>query len=115
MNSANELKKLEIHNLNNLVEYVPNEIISCSVIKKMTGHVIISSLDKGAKIPDTVSPFDNYIHIIDGTAEIIINEKKFNLPSGDSIIISANARYCLNAKEKFKMLSVLIKSGYEDI
>jgi quercetin dioxygenase-like cupin family protein len=62
----------------------------------------------------TVSPFDTYIQIIDGTAELNINHKKHELKLGDGIIIPAHAKHNFSANEQFKMLSTVIKSGYED-
>jgi len=65
-------------------------------------------------LSEKTSPFDNYIKIIDGTAEIIINEITHKLSLGQGIIIPAHAKHCFNANVKFKMLSTIIKSGYEE-
>lgn len=62
---------------------------------------------------EKMSPFDIYIQIIDGAAEIIINEKKYQLKLGEGIVIPANAPHRFNANEQFKMISTIIKSGYE--
>jgi quercetin dioxygenase-like cupin family protein len=35
----------------------------------------VSSFALGEELAERASPFDNYIQIIDGTAEVIINEK----------------------------------------
>ncbi|MEP7168518.1 MAG: hypothetical protein ABI855_04055, partial [Bacteroidota bacterium] len=40
--------------------------------------------------------------------------KKHQLKLGNGIIIPANKSHCFNAKEKFKMISTVIKSGYDD-
>lgn len=60
------------------------------------------------------SPYDNYIQIIDGEAEVIINEKSYKLKLGEGIVIPANAPHCFNANEQFKMISTVIKSETED-
>jgi quercetin dioxygenase-like cupin family protein len=46
--------------------------------------------------------------------EVIINEKKYKLRLGEGIIIPAHTSHCFNAHQQFKMISTIIKSGYED-
>ena len=74
----------------------------------------VSSLDAGEGLAEKTSPFDNYIQIIDGTAELIINDKRYKLRLGEGIIIPANTKHKFNANVQFKMISTIIKSGYED-
>jgi quercetin dioxygenase-like cupin family protein len=109
-----ELEKSEAHFVVEIVEYVPNAVVSKTIIKKTTGNVTVSSFDEGEELDEKISPFDNYIQVIDGAAEIIINKKKYNLKLGEGIIIPAHSRHVFNAPEQFKMISTVIKSGYED-
>jgi quercetin dioxygenase-like cupin family protein len=53
--------------------------------------------------------------VIDGKAEIIIDKKTHLLDTGQSIIIPAHSIYSLKANVRFKILSTIIKSGYEDL
>jgi len=89
-------------------------VLSKTIIKKTTGNVTLTSLASGEKLVEKISPFDTYIQIIDGVAEIIIDEKVYKLSLGQGIVIPAHAKHCFNADEKFKMISTVIKSGYED-
>ena len=50
-----------------------------------------------------------------GAAEIIINEKKYQLKLGEGIVIPANAPHCFNANEQFKMIATVIKSVHEEL
>lgn len=109
-----ELEKSKAHIIVEIIEYVPNAVLSKTIVKKATGNVTVSSLDAGEELAEKISPFDNYVQIIDGTAEIIINKKEFKLKLGEGIIIPAHSTYCFNAQEQFKMISTIIKSGYED-
>ena len=109
-----ELEKSKVHIIVEIIEYVPNAVVSKTIIKKTTGNVTVSSFDAGEELAEKTSPFDNYIQIIDGAAEVIINEKKYKLKLGEGIIIPAHSKHCFNANEQFKMISTVIKSGYED-
>ena len=55
-----------------------------------------------------------FVQIIDGTAQVEISNKKYKLRLGEGIIIPAHLSHCFNANEQFKMISTVIKSGYED-
>lgn len=111
---TDELEKSKVHIIVKIIEYLPNAVVSKTIIKKTTGTVTASSLDAGEEVAEKISPFDNYIQIIDGSAEITINDAKFQLGLGEGIIIPAHATHCFNAREQFKMISTIIKSGYED-
>jgi quercetin dioxygenase-like cupin family protein len=108
-----ELEKSKVHIIVEIIEYVPNAIVSKTIIKKTTGNITVSSFAVGEELAEKTSPFDNYIQIIDGSAEVIINEKKYKLKLGEGIIIPAHAPHCFNANEQFKMICTIIKSGYE--
>jgi len=109
-----ELEKAKTHVIVEIIEYIPNSILSRTILKKITGNVTASSFAAGEELAEKTSPFDNYIQIIDGAAEIIIDEKVYKLTLGQGIVIPAHSRHCFNADEKFKMISTVIKSGYED-
>ena len=113
-NGIAELEKSKSHIVVEIIEYMPNAIVSKTIIKKSTGNITVSSFDAGEELAEKISPFDTYIQIIDGAAEIAINNKNYMLQLGDGIIIPAHARHHFNANVQFKMISTVIKSGYED-
>ena len=109
-----EIEKSKAHIIVEIIEYIPNAVVSKTIIKKTTGNITVTSFDTGEELEEKTSPFDTYVQIIDGVAEVIINEKDYLLRTGDGIVIPAHAPHCFNANEQFKMISTVIKSGYED-
>jgi len=109
-----ELEKLRPHIIVEILEYIPNSILTKTIIKKTTGNITVTSLDAGEELAEKTSPFDTFIQIIDGTAQVEISNKKYKLRLGEGIIIPAHSSHCFNASEQFKMISTIIKSGYED-
>jgi quercetin dioxygenase-like cupin family protein len=97
------------------IEYVPNSIVSKILLKKVTGVVSIVSVDLGKNLPERTSPFDTLIQMIEGAAEVIIESKSFLLEVGQAVIIPAHARNSIKAHVRFKMISTIIKSGYEEV
>jgi len=114
MDPAKELEKSNAHIIVEIIEYLPNTVVSRTIIRKITGNITASSFDAGEESTEGTSPFDNYIQIIDGKAELSIDKKVVRLIKGEGIIIPAHASYKFNANEQFKMISTVIKSGYED-
>jgi len=111
--SSQEYEKSKIFIIVEIIEYIPNSVVIKTIIKKTTGNVSAVSFDSGEVLTEKISPFDTFIQVIDGRAEIIINEKTNVLETGSSIIIPAHSRSTINATERFKMISTVIKSGYE--
>ena len=109
-----ELEKSKAHIIVEILEYVPHTVVNKIIIKKTTGSVTVSSFDTGEELAEKTSPFDIYIQIIDGAAEVIIDDKKHMLGLGEGIIIPAHTSHCFNANQQFKMISTIIKSGYEE-
>jgi quercetin dioxygenase-like cupin family protein len=109
-----EIDKSKVHIIVELIQYLPNAVVSKTIVKKITGNITASSFDAGEELGEKMYPFDNYIQIIDGTAELTIDNKSYKLGLGEGIVIPAHSRHKFNATEKFKMLSTIIKSGFED-
>ena len=108
-----EVKKAKDFNIVGLIEYVPNTVVIKNIIKRTTGNITAISVDSGENINEKIVPFDKFIQIIEGRAEILIDDKSHNLETGEGIIIPAHSKNIIKANERFKMISTIIKSGYE--
>jgi quercetin dioxygenase-like cupin family protein len=109
----NGIEKGVAHIIVEIIEYVPNSVVIKSIIKKTTGNISAISCDSGEAMSEKTIPFDTYVQIIDGRAEVVIDGKSNMLDTGQSIIIPAHALNMVKANERFKMISTVIKSGYE--
>ncbi|MCH8556946.1 MAG: cupin domain-containing protein [Balneolia bacterium] len=98
-----------------IIEYMPDSVVIKTIIKKTTGNVSAVSFDSGERLEESKSPFDTFIQIIDGQAEIVINNVSTHMTTGASIIIPAHSTSLFKANNRFKMISTVIKSGYEDM
>ncbi len=112
-NENPEIEKAKVHIVVEIIQYIPNAVLSKTIIKKTTGNITVSSFDAGEELEEIHSPFDCYVQIIDGTAELIIDKEKYHLKLGDGIIIPAHSLHHYFANEQFKMICTIIKSGYE--
>ena len=108
-----DLEKSRAHILVEIIEYVPHSVLIKTIIKKNTGNVSVMSFDSDEGLTEKISPFDSFAQIIDGKAEIVIEGESNLLATGQGIIIPAHKPNIIIAKERFKMILTIIKSGYE--
>jgi quercetin dioxygenase-like cupin family protein len=108
-----EIEKAKAFIIVEIIEYLPNSVVIKTIIKKTTGNVTAVSVDTGEALSEKIIPFDTFVQIIDGKAEIIIDGVSNQLDKGESIIIPAHTANSVKANQRFKMISTVIKSGYE--
>ncbi len=114
MDTNEQMAKSQAHIIIEIIEYVSNAVVSRTIIKKTTGNITATSIAIGEELGERTTPFDTYVQIIDGTAQVSIDEKTIDLNIGQGIIIPAHARHSFTANEQFKMITTVIKSGYEE-
>jgi quercetin dioxygenase-like cupin family protein len=108
-----ELEKSTAHIVVEIIEYVPNSVVIKTIIKKSTGNISIMSFDSGEGLTEKTSPFDAFVQIIEGKAEVVVSGKSNLLISGQGMIIPAHQSNFIKPNGRFKMISTVIKSGYE--
>jgi len=102
------------HIIVEIIEYIPNSVVSKTIINKSTGNVSVMSFDSGEGLLEKTSPFDTFAQVIDGKAEIVIEGVSHFLNTGQGMVIPAHRSNVINANERFKMILTVIKSGYEN-
>ena len=108
-----EIEKSIAHIVVEIIEYVPNSVVIKTILKKSTGNVSVMSFDSGEGLTEKTSPFDTFLQIIEGRAELIIDGESKILESGQGIIIPAHSSNLIKPNGRFKLISTVIKSGYE--
>lgn len=110
-----ELEHASTHALTEIIAYIPNSVLSKTILKRRGGNITASSFDAGEQVEEKRSAFDTYVQIIDGCAELSIADEKFSLNAGEGIIIPAHARHSFSAEVRFKMVSTIIRSERDDL
>lgn len=96
-----------------IIEYIANSVVIKTILKKSTGSISVMSVDSGEGLTEKITPFDTFVQVIDGKAEIVIDGVSNLLLTGQSIVIPAHVRNYIKPNERFKMIITIIKSGYE--
>ena len=110
---SSELEKSKAHIIVEIIEYMTNSVVIKTIIKKSTGNISVMSFDSGEGLTEKTSPFDTFVQILEGKAEIVIDKESNLLESGQGIIIPAHSPNFIKPNGRFKMISTIIKSGYD--
>lgn len=108
-----ELEKSIAHITVEIIEYIPNSVVIKTILKKSTGNISVMSFDSGEGLTEKTTPFDTFVQIIEGKAEIVINGESHSLHTGQSIVIPAHESNYIKPNGRFKMIMTVIKSSYE--
>lgn len=105
--------KGESHIVVELIEYEHDTVVKKSILKKATGSINAVSFESGHGLNASVSQWDTYLQVIDGTVLIDVGDKTTMLSTGEGILIPAHQRSEIKPNGRFKLILTVIKSGYE--
>lgn len=111
MNSNESTPKGISFDLEKHVAYTAGSVVSKTLLKKEVGNITLFSFDAGQGLTEHTSPFDAVVHILDGRAQITIGGKTQIVTAGQMLIMPANVAHSLHARERFKMLLIMIRGG----
>ncbi|MDO8524114.1 MAG: cupin domain-containing protein [bacterium] len=95
--------------LKNHIEYQKGSVVSKEILKTENGTVTIFAFDEGQGLSEHTAPFNVLVYILDGEAQIKIEETTHTLIDGQMIELPANKPHSLKALKKFKMLLIMMK------
>jgi quercetin dioxygenase-like cupin family protein len=93
-----------------LVAYSEGSVVSKTLIDKKIGTLTLFSFDAGQGLSEHTAPYDAFVQVVDGEAEVTINGEPHSVTAGQMIIMPANIPHELKALKPFKMLLVMIRA-----
>ena len=113
MSEQHFIKNIEfakVHGSEALVDYQEGRVVSRTLAQGKPVSVTLFAFDKGEEISTHASPGDAMVYILDGESEITVGAEKFVVQKGETIVMPANIPHGLMAKERFKMLLIVVFS-----
>lgn len=107
-NELNYNGKVSVNNLAQGVEYQGDSIIMKMVAQETSGNLLLFIIDKGQGLIEHSASSDAYVYIIEGKIDFTLFQELHELKGGDLMNIPAKAAHTLIAKEKTKMLLVVL-------
>jgi quercetin dioxygenase-like cupin family protein len=96
--------------MNDLVAYSDGAVVSKTLIDKKVGTVTLFSFDAGQGLSEHTVPYDAFVQVVDGEAQVTIEGAEHTVAAGQMIIMPANKPHELKAVKPFKMLLVMIRA-----
>lgn len=96
--------------MSELVAYQEGSVVSKTLIDKKIGTLTLFSFGEGQGLSEHTAPYDAFVQVVDGEAEVIINGEPHIVATGQMIIMPANIPHELRAVKPFKMLLVMIRA-----
>ncbi|MFH1100557.1 MAG: cupin domain-containing protein [Methanobacteriota archaeon] len=93
-----------------LVQYQKNTIVSSTLLNKKTGSITLFAFDEGQGLSEHTAPFDAFVYILDGEAEITVSGKKSRVQNNEFLLLPARKPHALYAVKRFKMMLIMIQS-----
>ncbi|NOX67435.1 MAG: cupin domain-containing protein [Chlorobi bacterium] len=108
-NNQQESAEVNVAKLSDEIQYQDSGIVSKQIIKKSNGNITLFAFDKSESLTEHTSTFDAVAQVIEGEMEFTIGGKLYEVNGGEYINLPANIRHSLSAKEKTKMLLIMIR------
>ena len=101
------IEKAQVLKLKDEIDYQKGQVVSKTLIQNDAISMTLFSFDKAEEISTHSSDGDAFVTCIDGVGEITIDEQKYELTAGSSIVMPAGHPHAVYGKEQFKMLLVV--------
>lgn len=94
--------------LKNQVAYQQGQVVSKTLAQNQALSITLFSFDKGEGISAHKSKGDAFVTCLDGKGKITIDDKKYFLTEGQSIVMPAGHPHAVYGEMQFKMLLVVV-------
>ena len=97
-------------NLDGLIEYAQDSIVSKTILDKPVGTITLFAFDEGQKLSEHTAPYDAVVQVIDGRGQLMIGGRRVTVSAGELVIMPGNVPHSVTAEERFKMLLTMIRA-----
>jgi quercetin dioxygenase-like cupin family protein len=101
----------EAVDLKALVEYADGAVVSRTLVENDSGSLTLFAFDAGQRLSEHTAPFDAFVHIVDGEAELTIGGQAVSASEGQVVLMPANVPHAVEARRRFKMLLHMLRAS----
>ncbi len=94
-----------------LVEYAEGSIVSRTIADNDAGTLTLFAFDAGQGLSEHSAPFDAFVHVLDGEAELVIGGETVRAGAGEFVVMPANVPHAVAAPKRFKMFLAMLRAG----
>ncbi len=93
-----------------MIGYQDGSVVSKTLIDKKPGTITLFAFSEGQGLSEHTAPYDAFIQVVEGEAEITISGALHVVREGQFIIMPADEPHSVRAATQFKMLLVMIRA-----
>jgi quercetin dioxygenase-like cupin family protein len=93
-----------------LTQYQPGSVVSRTLLQDETGTLTVFSFDEGQALSEHTVPFNAFIQVLDGQAEITIGGTPVLVDAGQIVLMPGGIPHRVRAVRQFKMLLTMFKT-----
>ncbi len=97
-------------NLAGLTQYQPGSIVSRTLLQADSGTLTAFSFDAGQALSEHTVPYNAFIQVLDGEAEITIGGTPVTVGTGEIVLMPGGISHKVRAVKRFKMLLTMFKT-----
>jgi quercetin dioxygenase-like cupin family protein len=97
-------------NLAEMTQYQDGSIVSRTLLQDETGTLTVFSFDAGQALSEHTVPFNAFINVLDGEAEITIGGKPVTVGAGEIVLMHGGIPHKEREVKRFKMLLTMFKT-----
>lgn len=98
----------EIMQLKAQVEVLPGQVVSKTLVQNDAVGITLFAFDKGEQISTHGSDGDALVTVLEGIGEFTVGGTKYQVQTGESLIMPATIPHAVYAPESFKMMLTVV-------
>ena len=108
--SNSALLPSQAFDLAKLVDYADGAVVSRTIAENDSGTITLFAFDEGQNLSEHTAPFDAFVQILDGRAELVISSQAVEASAGQIVLMPANIPHAVKAQGRLKMLLTIIRN-----
>lgn len=100
---------IQSQNISQTIQYQNGSVVSREIVNKPQGTVTLFAFDKGQGLSEHSAPYNAFVTIMEGGAEITVSGVKHEVRAGEMLPMKVGAPHALKAVEPFKMMLTMVR------
>ena len=93
-----------------MTDYQQGSVVSRTLLQDESGTLTVFSFDEGQALSEHTVPYNAFIQVLDGQAEITIGGKPCLVNAGEIVLMPGGISHKVRAVKRFKMLLTMFKT-----
>lgn len=98
------IEKQKVITLKSLVDYMPGQVVSKTLVQNDKVIVTVFSFDKGEEISTHAAGGDAMVTVLEGVGKFTVDGVEYHVREGETLVMPQNIPHAVFGEERFKML-----------